>query len=212
MKVVMVDYGLGNMFSVKNALEYCGATVSVTSSASEIENADRLVLPGVGSFGVGMGELKKIRADEAMRKFNLSGRPFLGICLGMQMMFELGEEFGVHEGLGFLPGKVVAIPSRKKDGGTRKIPHVGWSSISQAEGGRPWSETPLAGIPFESAVYFVHSFMAAPSDNAHRVADCMYEGEVISAAVGRDNHFGCQFHPEKSGETGLAIIRNFLRI
>jgi glutamine amidotransferase len=210
-RVTVVDYGLGNLFSVSRALEQIGATVEVTDSAGTIEAATHLVLPGVGAFRDGMQGLHERGLIEPLRRYGLSARPFLGICLGMQVLFEWSDEFGRQEGLGLLPGGVVAIPPVGVDGRAHKIPHIGWNELLVAEGRSSWERTPLADVKPSTSVYFVHSFMAAPSRPLDRLADCFYDGHLISAAVGQGSLFGCQFHPEKSGHAGLSILATFVR-
>lgn len=209
--VTVVDYGAGNLLSVTRAFEHCGADVSVTDSPSAIEKAERLVLPGVGAFADGMRGLNERGLVEPIRRFASTGRPFLGICLGMQMMLDSSEEFGYHEGLGLIPGKNVAIPDTGTDGKKHKIPHIGWNEIA-LPAGLSWENSVLTGIKERSAFYFVHSFMAVPSKAENRLADCDYDGRVISSVIMSGSLYGCQFHPEKSGETGLKVIRNFLRL
>jgi glutamine amidotransferase len=210
--VTVVDYGVGNLFSVTRALDHCGARVTLSEDSRQIEAADLLLLPGVGSFANGMSELARRGLVDALRRHAHSGRPFLGICLGLQLMFDASEEFGEHAGLGLIPGKVRAVPPRGSDGRPHKIPHIGWNTLRLVANGTPWSDSLLRGIPLGSSVYFVHSFTAFPEHEAHRVADCDYDGCRISAAVKRDNLSGCQFHPEKSGETGLRVLRTFIAL
>lgn len=208
--VTVVDYGLGNLFSVSRALERCGAQVLVSAEPSAIESAERLLLPGVGSFAKGMDGLRARGLIDALRGYALSGRPFLGICLGLQLLFDSSEEFGSHAGLGLIPGKVVQIPGVGADGQRHKIPHIGWNALREVSGGTPWSRSLLGRTAPGACVYFVHSFTAFPAEEAHRVADCDYDGCRISAVVKRGNVQGCQFHPEKSGEVGLEALRTFL--
>lgn len=204
----VVDYGMGNLLSVCRAIERCGATPRLPRSPSDIADAERLILPGVGAFKDGMDGLRERRLVELVRAFCASGRPFLGICLGMQMMMEASEEFGRHAGLGLIPGTVVEIP-RVSNGAQRKIPHIGWNALRPT--GVPWEGTLLSGLtPGTASVYFVHSYAVKPADPSCVLADCLYDGCRIPAAVQAGPLHGCQFHPEKSGETGLAIIRNFL--
>lgn len=206
--VTIVDYGMGNLLSVCRAIEHCGALPRLTDSPADIADAERLVLPGVGAFKDGMNGLHERRLVEPVRAYCASGRPFLGICLGMQMMMETSEEFGRHAGLGLIPGSVVEIPC-ESDGATRKIPHIGWNTLRAT--GVPWDRSILAGLaPGTAAVYFVHSYAVSPLDRSSVLADCLYDGCRIPAAVQAGALHGCQFHPEKSGDTGLAIIRNFL--
>jgi glutamine amidotransferase len=136
----------------------------------------------------------------------------LGICVGMQMLMQIGEEFGEHEGLGVVPGRVRAIPGTRSDGTSHKIPHIGWSALDKPNGNTNWEGTILEGVAPGSTCYFVHSFTAEPADDSYRLADCDYHGRRISAALRAGNVSGTQFHPEKSGETGLRILRNFLAL
>ncbi|MGD9787016.1 MAG: imidazole glycerol phosphate synthase subunit HisH [Sulfuricellaceae bacterium] len=211
--VAVIDYGLGNLFSVRRALEHCGAEVIVTSEAEKILAADRVILPGVGAFANGMAKLVDLGLDAVVREVAAKGMPLLGICLGMQMLLDESDEYGITPGLGLISEKVVAIPPVSPDGKPLKIPHIGWNELILASGRESWSDTPLVGLsPGKDAVYFVHSFMAMPTDPAMWVADCLYGGITIPAVIGRKNVFGCQFHPEKSGEVGLGILRNFVSL
>ncbi|MCY9692561.1 imidazole glycerol phosphate synthase subunit HisH [Paenibacillus alginolyticus] len=212
MKVSIIDYGMGNIFSVSRALEYNGAEVRLTSDPHEIQNSDRLVLPGVGAFKDGMQELKHRGLVDSIREFALKERPFLGICLGMQMMFDYSEEFGCNDGLGIIAGNVKLIPNINETGQKIKIPHIGWNELMLPVGRHSWDNTILENTLQRSFVYFVHSYTAQPVDNSHRLADCYYHGQLISAAVQQNYAFGCQFHPEKSGEIGLNIIKNFFSL
>jgi glutamine amidotransferase len=209
-KALVVDYGRGNLFSVGRALEHCGAEVEITDAPARIIEAERLVLPGVGAFGDAMEELQKRGLVEPIMEFAASGRPFLGICVGMQLMFDSSDEFGVHDGLGMIPGRVRTVPRHGVDGKSHKVPHIGWSELGPAAVRKSWYGTILDGLPAPAFCYFVHSFTAEPGDEAHRLADCHYNGQRLAATVRRDNLWGCQFHPEKSGEIGLHILRNFL--
>jgi glutamine amidotransferase len=209
-EVVVIDYGMGNLLSVRRALEHCGATVKVTSDSAAILSASRVILPGVGAFADGMVELRRQSLDVAVREVVARGIPLLGICLGMQMLLDEGEEFGINTGLGLIPGRVVSIPAFTVDGQPQKIPHIGWSDLRYPPGCEDWSGTLLHEVKPGEAVYFVHSFMASPKVPAHRVADCLYGGIPVSATIEQDNVFGCQFHPEKSGGVGLKILKRFL--
>lgn len=211
MDVVVVDYGLGNLLSVRRGFESSGATVTVTSDPAVILAAPRLVLPGVGAFARGMEELCANGLDDVVREVARKGTPVLGICLGMQMLFETSEEFGRSAGLGLLPGRVIPVPATAADGAALKIPHIGWSGLIPSAGRVSWVGTVLEDVEQGAACYFVHSFMGDPADPSDRVADCRYGDQLISAAVQRDNVQGCQFHPEKSGPVGLTILERFLR-
>jgi len=209
-EVTVIDYGVGNLLSVRRGLEQCGAEVAVSSDPDDILSAPRVVLPGVGAFANGMQELSARGLDEVVKKVARSGTPLLGICLGMQMLLNNSEEFGVTAGLGLIAGTVVPVPSIAADRSSQKIPHIGWSELTPSEGRDGWGGTILSTVEPGEAVYFVHSFMAAPASAAHRIADCLYGGRRISAAIATENVFGCQFHPEKSGEVGLRVLRQFL--
>lgn len=209
--VVVVDYGLGNLLSVRRGLESAGAVVTVTSDPEAVLAAPRVVLPGVGAFGRGMSELSREGLDQVVRAVAKKGTPLFGICLGMQMLFETSEEFGDTPGLGLIPGRVIAVPSSETDGQPLKVPHIGWNGLRLAGGRTSWAGTWLADIEVGAPCYFVHSFMGEPANEADRVADCSYGDRRILAAVQRDNVQGCQFHPEKSGPTGLSILKRFVR-
>jgi glutamine amidotransferase len=184
-------------------LEYCGASVKVTSNSDQILNAARVVLPGVGAFANGMSELSRNGLDVVLMKVADKGTPLLGICLGMQMLLDESEEFGITKGLGLIPGKVIAVPTNNKSGLTQKVPHIGWNALIALEEGNDWAGSLLQDVKVGESVYFVHSFMASPKNHLHRIADCLYGDMPISAVIGRENVVGCQFHPEKSGEVGL---------
>jgi glutamine amidotransferase len=211
-RLVVVDYGVGNLLSVCRAFESCGATVELTGSVERIATAERVVLPGVGAFGDCVRELERRGLARPIIDFIRSGRPLLGICVGMQMLMEVGEEFGEHAGLGVVPGRVRAIPSTGTDGARHKIPHIGWSELEKPTETTRWEGTILDGIPERSTCYFVHSFTAEPTEERYRLSDCHYDGRRVSAALRAGNVYGTQFHPEKSGEVGLRILRNFLAL
>lgn len=209
--VTVVDYGIGNLYSVRRALETSGAEVRMASDAAGIAGAERLVLPGVGAFADGMQGLHERGLVEPLRRYGASGRPLLGICLGMQMLATVSEEFGVHHGLGLIPGRVVPIPGRTTAGTALKIPHIGWSAISPS-GKAEWQGTLLEATAPGTPVYLVHSYHVVPEDADHRLADCDYGGQRITAAIRRGAIAGCQFHPEKSGPAGLDMLAAFLRL
>ena len=209
-EVVVIDYGMGNLLSVRRGLEHCGATVIVTADHNAILSAPRVVLPGVGAFADGMAGLRREGLDTIVRDVAARGVPLLGICLGMQMLLDESEEFGSTAGLGLIPGRVIAIPATTADGMPQKIPHIGWNALIVSPRRKNWEGTLLQNVKPGEAAYFVHSFMANPADHNHRVADCLYGGQPVAAAIQRDNVLGCQFHPEKSGEVGLKILRQFL--
>lgn len=211
--VTLVDYGMANLLNVARAFEHCGAAVHVVEKPEDVLAAERLVVPGVGAFRDCLEEMRRRGFDDALCRYVDSGRPMLGICVGMQALFEVSEEFGEHPGLGILPGRVRAIPMRAADGTGQRVPHIGWNHLSEPETGRVWSGTLLE--PFlgqRPAVYFVHSFEVHPVNPTDRLADCLYGGHLLCAAVQRGNLMATQFHPERSGEIGLTILRRFLDI
>lgn len=192
----IIDYGAGNLFSVKNALDYLGLANCITDDPKELQKADGLILPGVGAFADAMGMLEKSGLIPTIKQ-EAERKPLLGICLGMQLLFDKGLEFGVNEGIGLIDGTVepIAAPGLK-------IPHMGWNSL------RFHGECPLLkGVPEGAYVYFVHSF-AAVTREINIAASCDYGGDV-TALVQRGSVFGAQFHPEKSGEAGLTMLKNF---
>jgi glutamine amidotransferase len=211
-RVVVVDYGVGNLLSVCRALDACGAEVELTGSPVRIGAAERMVVPGVGAFGDCMHELQRRDLARPILDFIGSGRPLLGICVGMQMLMEVGEEFGEHAGLAVVPGRVRAIPHSGPDGVRHKIPHIGWNALHKPDEATSWEGTILDGVATGASAYFVHSFTAEPTDPRYRLADCHYHGCRVSAALRAGNVYGTQFHPEKSGEVGLRILGNFLAL
>ena len=212
MQITVVDYNSSNLLSVCRAFTHCGANVKVSKLPTEIENADRLILPGVGAFGNSMNSVDNAGLSNPIRNFIATGRPFLGICVGMQMMMDSSHEFGHHKGLGVISGGAEAIPRRIDENRSRKIPHIGWAEIQQASAETRWKGTILDKCIPGDAAYFVHSYTVWPKDERHRLADVDYDGYQISAVIKRDNAYGCQFHPEKSGVVGLRILSNFLHL
>ena len=198
--IAIIDYGAGNLHSVKNALDFLNAESIVTGDSETILNADKVILPGVGAFGDAMKCLEKSGLVETAKAVAKSGKPLLGICLGLHLMFEESDETPGETGLGIFKGKIVKIP--EKDG--LKIPHMGWNSLKR----RPEAKL-FRGIEDGSYVYFVHSYYLKAEDESIVAASTEY-GTVIHASVERENVFACQFHPEKSGEVGLAILKNFI--
>jgi imidazole glycerol-phosphate synthase subunit HisH len=209
-RVAVIDYGIGNLLSVSRAFEHCGAEVTVTGDPAALAAAPALVLPGVGAFEDGMSGLRNRGLDSLVVDYAASGKPLLGICLGMQMLATVGEEFGEHAGLGIIPGRVRRIPVTGSDGRPHKIPHVGWADLELPESASDWTGSPLEGLRSGEAVYVTHSFAVYPDDNRHRLADYIYDGVRIAAAIRKGNVTGVQFHPEKSAAVGLRIIANFI--
>lgn len=200
--LAIVDYDAGNIKSVEKALQYLGQDVKITDSPEEILAADKVILPGVGAFGDAMANLKQRGLDTVLRQVAERGIPFLGICLGLQLLFERSDESPGVEGLGILPGEILRIPAEEG----LKIPHIGWNSLHLEHGGRLF-----AGIEEQAYVYFVHSYYLKAEEENCVKASTEY-GVHIHASVEKDNVFACQFHPEKSGDVGLQILRNFVNI
>lgn len=209
--VTIIDYGCGNLLSVARALEAAGAKIQLSSNASEIRDSERLLLPGVGTFEEGMKGLRERGLIEPIRSYADSGRPMLGICLGMQMLASIGEEFGEHEGLGLIHGRVKELPTHDNNGIPQKIPHIGWGDISKS-GQATWEGSVLQNTPVGTSVYLVHSYHFVPDDQAHQLAECCFGGHRIAAAVKHGSITGCQFHPEKSGNAGIEMLRMFLKM
>ena len=210
--VHIVDYGIGNLHSVARAIERAGCEAKLITDASEIHAADRLILPGVGAFEPCARTLRQLGLIEPITQFVDSGRPFLGICVGMQLLFDYSEEFGINAGLGFISGRVTEIPAHD-DAGDRKVPHIGWTPLLLPETRTSWKESVLReNQPDHSSAYFVHSYSCIPDDPNLRLADAEYAGYKICAAVQKKNIIGFQFHPEKSGTVGLKIMRQFIDI
>ena len=200
--IAIIDYDAGNIRSVEKALQFLGQEVKITRDREEILRADKVVLPGVGSFGDAMGKLHQYGLVEVIRQVAEKKTPFLGICLGLQLLFERSDESPGVEGLGILKGEILRIP----EGEGRKIPHMGWNSLELRNQGRLF-----AGISGEPYVYFVHSYYLKARDEQIVKAATEY-GVTIHASVEQDNIFACQFHPEKSSDTGLKILKNFVEL
>ena len=200
--IAIIDYDVGNLKSVEKALQYLGEECIVTRDKEKLLKADKIILPGVGAFGDAMEKLHKFELVDVIHKLVKENKPFLGICLGLQLMFESSEEGPGVKGLGLLPGKIVKFP--EKEG--FKIPHMGWNSIDVKEGSRLFK-----GVSNNSYVYFVHSYYLQ-AENENDVAATTEYITHVHASVEHDNIFACQFHPEKSGDVGLRILKNFCEL
>ena len=204
--IAVIDYGMGNLRSVQKALEFIGAEVVVTHDPDLILNADSVVLPGVGAFKDCMANLKELKLVEPIRKFIDGGKPFLGICLGLQVLFEESEEYGPVDGLGILPGKVVkftGVGADSKKGSSLKIPHMGWNQIKVKK------DLPLfAGVGDAPYFYFVHSYYVVP-ENSEIIATVTHYGVEFVSGIQHNNVYAFQFHPEKSQTLGLSILEQF---
>jgi len=198
--ITIIDYGAGNLRSVTNAIIRLGYQPKITSTPHEVLDSSAVILQGVGSAGDTMASLKRLNLAEPIRRFIGEGRPFLGICVGLQVLFTGTEEGGGHECLGIIPGQVKKLPPGLK------IPHMGWNQVRQK-----MSHPVFAGIPDETNFYFVHSYYAEPDDTAITAAETEY-GILFCSAITRGNLIATQFHPEKSGEYGLQIYHNFIRM
>lgn len=208
LNVAVVDYGSGNLLSVQRAFQHAGGQVVLADTPKAIAAADRLVLPGVGAFADGIGGLQAAGLMEAILEFARTGRPVLGICLGMQMLATEGEEFGHHSGLDLIAGRVVPIPGTAANQTPLKSPHIGWADLHLAPGRTGYD---AAGIVEGDAVYLVHSYHLEPAREADLLAHCVFGGRRITAAVASGNVVGFQFHPEKSGQVGLRMLEAFLK-
>ncbi|KKL18023.1 hypothetical protein LCGC14_2479660 [marine sediment metagenome] len=208
---VVVDYGIGNVFSVMQALRQLGAEVELSADLSTILAADRVILPGVGAFGKAVDTLRQMGLDEALRKFIATERPFLGICVGMQVLMERGLEYGTHQGLGFFEGEVSRVAQVDETGQKLRVPLIGWNTPVPTGPDR-WNGTPLATTPPETDYYFVHSFAVNAADPADVAAIVPVGAGHVTAAIHRDNIFGVQFHPERSADGGQAFLAGFLAL
>lgn len=205
-RVAIIDLGLGNLFSIGQACRCSGLESVISASLAELRAADALILPGVGAFADAMQALREKKLEEPLKELILSGKPFIGICLGMQLLLSESREFGRHRGLGIIPGRVERLastgPSPEE---TVKVPHVGWNRIHQTQS---WRGSLLDGIAEGSDMYFVHSFHAAPDEPGVVLAYTEYGSNTFCSALRKDNIFACQFHPERSGQEGLRMYRN----
>jgi glutamine amidotransferase len=206
-KIIVVDYGIGNVQSIFNALsQFKDVDIFLSNNQSEILNADGLILPGVGAFKKAMEELDKRNLPNILNEYILQNKPFFGICLGMQLLFESSEEFGYTEGLGFVKGSVDRFP----DNMNGKLPHVSWNSIERRE--VDWENTIFKGIKDKDDFYFVHSYICKPKDQNIVVARTEYGGVDFCSSIQQSNIYACQFHPEKSANSGLNVMKNFIDI
>lgn len=204
--IAIVDYGLGNLFSVRHACEQVGIPAAVTSNCKDILGAQGVILPGVGAFADAMASLKRLDLVSVLKDVASSDKPFMGICLGLQLLLEESQEFGLHKGLSVLKGSVVRFDSPRENGKALKVPQIGWNQIYSQ---RPWAGTPLEKQPDGEYMYFVHSYIAQPSDKDLILSKSRYGNIEFCSSVARGNLFACQFHPEKSGPAGLKIYENF---
>lgn len=208
MIIAIIDYGVGNVKSIRNAFENQKAEVILTRERETILEADGLVLPGVGAFSHGMDNLNKFGLVEIIKDFVKTGKPLLGICLGMQMLLEESEEFGNSKGIGLIKGKVVKLPIKQSI--QYKLPHISWNEIQPKK--IKWENTILDNIEENSDMYFVHTFIAEPNNENEILSVTKYHNHVFCSSIKKENIYGCQYHPEKSSKKGLSIIKNFIKI
>lgn len=211
-KITIIDYGLSNLLSVYHAFSLFADECVIVNDAKSIDIAEAIVLPGVGAFSDGMEGLEKLGLVDSILRSVKKEVPLLGICLGMQMLFEESDEFGVHKGLGLIPGRVERIPSIDVNGYIQKIPHISWNPLYTTDGNNDFGDSILKYIRPQEECYFIHSFEAKPTSFNNRLADTEYGGRRVCAVVQNGNVFGTQFHPEKSGKVGLNIIRAFCEL
>lgn len=209
-QVAIIDYGMGNVLSVARAFEYCGADVSCTRNVQEIFSATHIILPGVGAFKSAMQALEEYNLIDVIPKVVEEGKPFMGICLGMQLLFSESEEFGSTRGLNIMQGEVVSIPAISNDGTRLRVPHIGWASLNAEDSLTSFGSGLLPEISKFDSVYFAHSFQVKPTHKETIKATYSYGDNSIVAVVEKNNVLGCQFHPEKSGKVGLKIVAHFL--
>ncbi len=206
-RIVIIDYGVGNLHSLQRALRHAGAKAVVSEDPEAAAKADALVLPGVGSFEAGMRGLAIRGLTDAVKRFAASGKPMLGICLGAQLLMSKGYEFGEHDGLGIVKGSVIRFPEKEV---REKIPHIGWNTVREREKDG-WKGTIVETLHPSFDAYFVHSYLLLPDNQADSLGVTEYGGYRFSSLVKSGTIYGCQFHPEKSGVAGLALIKHFVQ-
>ena len=209
-KITVIDYGCGNILNLARAIKFFGYNVEITHNRKKILDTSHLILPGVGAFGDAMTQIRKYDLQNVIIEYAKSEKPLLGICLGMQLLFTESYEFGVHKGLGLIEGKVVKISNKKNK--KIKIPHTGWNEIYPSDNKKEWKSMILKNNLIGKNFYFVHSFIGQTKNPDLTVAVCNYFDISIPAVVSDNNIFGYQFHPEKSSDNGLAVLKNFCDI
>jgi glutamine amidotransferase len=207
-RVAIVDFGMGNLFSVQRACEQAGLRARVTDRPADLSEADAVILPGVGAFGDAMATLTRLGFVEALRDVAASGKPLFGICLGLQLLMTESQEFGRHRGLGIVAGDVVRFEQPPTEHPVLKVPQVGWNRIAKAPG-TSWEGSPLEGVSEGAYMYFVHSFYVRPADPHVALSVSRYGQTTFCSSLRSGNIFACQFHPERSGPIGLGIYRRF---
>ncbi len=206
-KIVIIDYQLGNLFSVRQALENIGLEVVISHDPKELKTADAAVLPGVGAFGDAMKNLESSGLVEGIHDHIDNGKPFMGVCLGLQLLFTESEEFGSSKGLNVLPGTVRKFESKDAEGKNVRVPQIAWNEIYKGEVN--WNKTPLRELPENAHMYFVHSYYVEPAQKEVILSKTNYRNKEYTSSVFKNNIFACQFHPEKSATPGLSIYKNW---
>ncbi len=209
-KITIIDYGCGNILNLVRAIRFLGYEAETTHDKKKIMNSSHVILPGVGAFGNAMKQLEKYNLQNAILEYAKLNRPLFGICLGMQILLTVSYEFGVHRGLGLIKGEVIKILNKKNN--EIKIPHMGWNEIYPNNDKKEWKNKILSNSLIGKEFYFVHSFVSVTKNPNLTIAVCNYSGISIPAFVSVDNIFGCQFHPEKSADNGLVVLKNFCEI
>jgi glutamine amidotransferase len=214
LKIAVVDYGMGNLYSVLRACEVLGAHAELAAGPGPIDTADAIILPGVGAFGDAMAVLQASSIADALRRAAESGKPLFGVCLGLQLLMSVSHEFGVHQGLNLIPGSVLRFDHPRSGAQPLKVPQVGWNRIFFRHGGDgscKAADSPLGAVPDGAYMYFVHSYHVVPQDPDVVLATAVYGDIEFCCGLRRANVFGCQFHPERSGPQGLEIYRRWLQ-
>ncbi len=209
--IVIVDYGLGNLFSVKHACDYYGEDIKISSNKYDIANADGIILPGVGAFGEAMSNLEKLDLIVPIKDFIQADKPFLGVCLGMQLLFSESEEFGSSKGFGIIEGTVQKFPPNSAMGKQLKVPQIAWNQIySHQSTSELWKTSPLKDVKNGEYMYFVHSFFGMPQSQENILTTTQYEDFEYCSGVVKGNVYAMQFHPEKSAQKGIGIYQNWM--
>ncbi|MCT4556791.1 MAG: imidazole glycerol phosphate synthase subunit HisH [Pelagimonas sp.] len=206
----VIDYGIGNVFSVLHALERIDCPATLTADRAAIMAADRVILPGVGAFGRAAEKLASLGLDEVLHDYIATGKPLMGICVGMQLLLETGEEFGSHQGLGVIPGKVSKIAAQMEDGSAARVPFIGWANVTPPRDDTHWDGTPFESTRAANTFYFVHSYHAQLTNPEHVLGTHTLGNAQLTSAIRKDNVMGVQFHPERSAWTGQRFLKGFM--
>ena len=211
-RIAIIDFGLGNLYSIQQACHWVGMQARISNDIKELDSAEALLLPGVGSFGKAMDALKRLDLVNFLQDYSAGQKPLIGICLGMQLLMAKSEEFGQHPGLGIVAGEVVRFEQPGREEFSLKIPQIGWNSVYTDDGflhaNSNWNRSPLAGLADGRCMYFVHSYFVKPTSNSVVASLTTYGGVTYCSSLLQDNTFACQFHPERSGPDGLHIYSN----